>query len=154
MQDKRSLGVTMYTLVNAIKRRTDERVGCSVQGETTRMQCWVIGFIADHPDSDLFQRDIEDQFGIRRSTASGILQLMEKNGLLTREPVDYDARLKKLTLTPKAVEMHNAIRSAIIQNDREMLDCLTPDEQDAFFRITDKLISFLGTNDDCKKGAH
>lgn len=30
---------------------------------------------------------------------TGILQLMEKNGFLLREPVAYDARLKKLVLT-------------------------------------------------------
>ena len=35
----------------------------------------------------MFQRDVEAEFNIRRSTATGILQLMEKNGFLLREPV-------------------------------------------------------------------
>lgn len=67
---------------------------------------WVIGFIAEHGDRDIFQRDLETRFSIRRSTASKILQLMERKGLIERQSVDYDARLKKLVLTPKALELH------------------------------------------------
>ena len=152
MQEQRSLGMTVCTLANAVKRRVDEQVGSCVQGETTRTQGWVIGFIADNADRDIFQRDIEAKFGIRRSTATGILQLMEKNGLLTREAVGYDARLKKLTLTPKALDIHNAVRSTIMRNEEEMLACLTPEEQDEFFMLADKLLAAVGTIDESKKG--
>ena len=53
---------------------------------------------------DLRQKDFEQQFNIRRSTASNILALIEKNGLIQRESVPYDARLKKIVLTDKAIE--------------------------------------------------
>lgn len=146
MPEERSLGMTVYNLSNAIKRRIDEQVGSCVGGEVTRTQGWVIGFIADNDDRNIFQRDIEAEFGIRRSTATGILQLMEKNGLLTREAVDYDARLKKLTLTPKALEIHDLVHAAIQRNESEMLACLTPEERDAFFALSGKLIAALGSD--------
>ena len=143
MEKKRSLGIVLCTLSNAIKRRTDERVSSCVPCDITRTHGWVIRFLADHEGEDIFQRDIEAQMGIRRSTATGILQLMEKNGLIIREPVDHDARLKKLVLTPMAKEAHKAIGSAIDQNERDMLSCLSPEEQEMFFALTDKLIAGL-----------
>ena len=143
MESRRSLGLTLCNLVNAVKRRTDETVGSCVSCVTTRTQGWVIGFLADHEDEEIFQRDIEAQMGIRRSTATGILQLMEKNGLITRESVEHDARLKRLVLTPMAKEAHQTIKEVIEQNDRDMLSCLTPEEQDAFFALTDKLMAGL-----------
>jgi DNA-binding MarR family transcriptional regulator len=35
-----------------------------------------------------------------------MLKLMEKNGLISRVAVDYDARLKKIVLTEKAIQIH------------------------------------------------
>jgi len=146
MEKKRSLGITLCNLTNALKRRTDERVTRCVTCVSTRTQGWIIGYLADHENEDIFQRDIEAKMGIRRSTATGILKLMEKNGLITREPVDYDARLKKLVLTPLAMEAHKAISSAIEQNERDILSCLTSEEQEAFFAIADKLITCLNSS--------
>ena len=73
------------------------------------MQRWVIGYLSEHEGKDVFQRDLEEEFSVRRSTATGILQLMEKNELITREPVSHDARLKKLVLTPKAIEIQKRL---------------------------------------------
>ena len=53
---------------------------------------------------DIYQKDVEKEFQIRRSTATGTLQILEKNGFIRREPVKQDARLKKLVPTDKAKE--------------------------------------------------
>lgn len=146
MEDKRSLGMTLCLLGNAIKRKTDECVASSVPCAATRTHSWIIGYLADHRGEDVFQRDIESALGIRRSTATGILQLMEKNGLITREPVEHDARLKKLILTPAAWDAHAAIAQVIEKNDRDMLSCLDEHEKDEFFAVCDKLIAFIGSS--------
>ncbi len=147
MEKKRSLGFTVCTLGNAMKRRIDERISRCVPCVTTRTHGWVIAYLADHEGEEIFQRDIEAQMGVRRSTVTGILQLMEKNGLIVREPVARDARLKKLSLTPKAREAHMAIRQTIEQNEREMMSCLTPEEQETFFALADKLTAGINAQD-------
>ena len=96
MKGERHVGGEIRMLSNLIKRCMDD----GMPPETTGMQGWIIGFLHRNEDRDMFQRDVEAEFNIRRSTATGILQLMEKNGFLLREPVAYDARLKKLVLTP------------------------------------------------------
>lgn len=52
------------------------------------MNGWVIVYLAHNSDRDVFQRDLEERFNVRRSTVSNILSLMEKKGLIKRESVD------------------------------------------------------------------
>ena len=56
---------------------------------------WVLRYLQDHPGEDVFQKDLEAAFKIRRSTVSRMMELMEQKGLLTRESVGGDARLKR-----------------------------------------------------------
>ena len=61
--------------------------------ELTMMQSWIIRFLYEHSEEDIYQRDIEAEFSIARSTATGILKLMEKRGYIRRVSVERDARL-------------------------------------------------------------
>lgn len=63
---------------------------------------WIIGYLAENAKKDIFQKDLEDRFSITRSTASKVLSLMEQKGLIERQAVAQDARLKKIVLTEKA----------------------------------------------------
>lgn len=65
---------------------------------------------------DIYQRDIEKEFEIRRPTATGLLKLLEKNGFIIRESVSDDARLKRIIPTKKA----EALRVHILKNVKEM----------------------------------
>ena len=60
----------------------------------------------------LFQRDIEEAFQIRRSTVTGIIKLIEQKGYITRTSVESDARLKQLVPTEKA----EALRPRIVEH--------------------------------------
>jgi DNA-binding MarR family transcriptional regulator len=55
------------------------------EGQLTIMQNWIIGFLDMNEGKEIFQKDIEAEFNIRRSTATGILKLMEKNGFINRQ---------------------------------------------------------------------
>lgn len=69
---------------------------------------------------------------------TAVLQLMEKNGLITRDTVAYDARLKKLTLTQKAINIHNHIENSHLQLEERMVKGVTKEEQEEFLRIIRK----------------
>lgn len=66
--------------------------------EITGVQSRVLHFVCEHSRTGpVYQKDIENEFHyIRRSTATGILKLMEKNGMIGKESVPEDARLKRL----------------------------------------------------------
>lgn len=78
---------------------------------------WIIAYVAENYNRDVFQRDLEKEFDITRSTASKNVDIMVENGFLERVPVDYDARLKKLILTEKAFDVIK-----IMRNDRASLE--------------------------------
>ena len=73
--------------------------------KVTGTNSWIIGYLGDNRDKVICQRDIEKKFNITRSTTSKILILMEQKGLIERQSVDYDARLKQIVLTPKSLKL-------------------------------------------------
>ena len=96
-------------VANLIRKEFDNLVFGSVYSEEriTRMNIWIIDYIYDKKGEDVFQKDIERKMSITRSTASKIIDLMVRKKLVERSAVGYDARLKKLTLTPKALKLRD-----------------------------------------------
>lgn len=109
-----------------------ERSGVGVYG-------WLIGFIYDNRDRDIFQRDLQQQFSVRRSTMTGILQAMEKDGMIVRRPVEWDARLKKIELTEKAVERQEKFQRNIAEIEARLSSGLTQEEKETFIRLCEKI---------------
>ena len=62
---------------------------------------YIISYLCENEDKNIFQRDIERQFDLSRSTVSTILKELEKEGLIERKSVIIDARLKKSYLLKK-----------------------------------------------------
>lgn len=107
----------------------------SVSGSNT----WIIGYLVMNEGKDVFQKDLEKKFSIRRSTASKTLQLMEKKGLIRRESVFYDARLKKIILTDKALELHRMIIDDMKNANKIATEGLTDEEINTFLKVTEKM---------------
>jgi DNA-binding MarR family transcriptional regulator len=64
---------------------------------------------------------------------------MEENGLVRRESVEYDGRLKKLTLTKKSIDLYNKIFNEIDIVEKNMTRGLTEEEKKEFLRIARKI---------------
>jgi DNA-binding MarR family transcriptional regulator len=105
----------------------------------TGTQIQIIGYIHHAAKSDVFQKDIETKYSIRRSTATGILQLLEKNGLVTREPVDYDARLKKIVLTEKALTISRQAKRNLSELEEQLTKGISAEELAIFRSIIRKM---------------
>lgn len=102
-------------------------------------QGMLIGFLMNNADKEIFQKDIEAEFDIARSTVTATLDSMERKGYITREAVERDARLKKITLTQKAVESHNRIIADLEQLERAMFKNISAEEADTLFAVMDKI---------------
>lgn len=91
--------------------------------------------IAHSAEGDVFQRDLEAAFTIRRPTASGILRLMEENGLIRRESVPHDARLKKLIATDKALTLIRQADQAMADAEADLIRGISQEDLAHFDRI-------------------
>lgn len=114
---KAPLGREIHSLSNLIMRYVENTSAKKQIESITGTNSWIIKYIDDHKDTDVFQRDLEHKFGITRSTASKVINLMVEKGLILRESVSYDARLKKLVLTPKAQKIAQRITQDVQEID-------------------------------------
>ena len=97
---EKDCGMWINILSHKIKKRMNTNMqSLGLTGVQSRVMHYILVKSADGP---VFQRDVEAVFGLSRSTATGILQSMEKNDLILRESVASDARLKSLIPTQKA----------------------------------------------------
>ena len=136
---KRDVGREIHALSNLLGRRIEAEKKQKGMQNVTPMQTWIIGYLHEHKGQDIFQRDIERDFTIIRSTVTGILKLMEKNGLIYRVSVPEDARLKKLILTKTGEAMHQAVRQHIEDTERMLVQGFTEEEVDNFMSMMDRV---------------
>lgn len=109
--------------------------------ELTAMHGWILGYLCRNEDKDIFQKDIEAEFKICRSTVTNILKLMEKKGYIRRESVPYDARLKKLVLTDTGRELHEKTKDMIDILEEQTIEGIAKEDLDTFYRVIDQLKS-------------
>ena len=139
MEYREDIGFQIRTLSHLVKRTVDQVAFDEQDDHPTGVQGWILGYLYENQGREIFQRDIQEQFSIRRSTVTGILQLMERNGLITRSSVERDARLKKLELTPRAIEFHERIGRSVRQVEDRISHCLTPKEKKTFIQLCEKI---------------
>lgn len=125
----------------------------SVNG-LTGIQSRLIGYIymEEKNGRDVLQRDIEDVLRIKRSSVTSLLQTMEKKGLLIRESVQGDARIKKLVLTEKARTLQGFNREVLYNIEHEIRMLFSEEEFHQFLdymsRIDRKAIELYNSKEE------
>lgn len=123
-------GALLSHTARMLRRAMDARIAAEVTPELTGVRGMLLGEIicANNENRDVYQRDVEQWFHIRRSSVTATLQGMEQDGFITRCSVEKDARLKRLVATPKGVAYHDQIRACIDRFERDLQQGLTPED--------------------------
>ena len=140
----RHIGFELRQVANINRREIDNAVSKRNIEKLTGMQGRVIGYLCHNGEKEIFQRDIEAEFSIRRSTATTMLQTMEKHGLIKRAPVEYDARLKRILPTDIAVTRHKIFEEEINRVENQVLNGITKKEAETLLSILNKIKNNLG----------
>lgn len=115
------MGKLIHMLSHEMKR--NHPIDKVVIEDLTIMQKHILKYILlETMHRDLYQKDIEEEFQIRKSTVTGYVQLMEKNGFLIRESDKEDARKKRLVPTAKAEKLRVKILEDINQIEKIMVE--------------------------------
>lgn len=131
----RHLGKELHQTANKIRRQIDR---ISLAHGLTGLQGIVLDYLLRREGPTL-QRDIEQDFDIRRSTVSKMLALLEKDGFIYRESVAGDARQRRVAVTEKGRAVHSAVGVEVNRYERRVLDSLNPVEQELFFALLDRV---------------
>ncbi len=124
---------------NLILRKVNQMARANDVEQTTPMHGWIMGYLYHRQDEPVFQRDIEREFSITRSTVTNILQLMERKGYIQRQSVPQDARLKQLVLTTEGIRLHEKTVLSLRQTDEFVSSLLTEEENAELLRLLEKL---------------
>ena len=108
----------------------------------TRMQGWVIGYI-NCAEKKVYQKDIEKEFCICRSTATDLLVQMENAGLIERIPETHDKRLRRIVLLDRGIAICDEMKQQKELLELKMKKGLSNEELDSFYATVDKICANL-----------
>ena len=135
----RHLGLEVHRLEKLMARQRGYSAAHQDADRQTGMHGYLLRYLYENQERDVFQRDIEKAFSISRSSVTVTLQLMEKNGLIRRESVAQDARLKRIVLTQKARDLHRQIEADILAFESNLARGISEAEQEVFLRVAKKM---------------
>ena len=135
----RHLGLEVHRLEMLMARQRGYSAAHQDADRQTGMHGYLLRYLYENQERDVFQRDIEKAFSISRSSVTVTLQLMEKNGLIRRESVAQDARLKRIVLTQKARDLHRQIEADILAFESNLARGISEEEQEVFLRVAKKM---------------
>lgn len=139
MQSKFSFCLEWKMVSNLMRHSANACTGCVEAANLTGMQLFILEYLYQHQEQNVFQRDLEAEFHVRRSTVTGILKGMEKKGLIQRLPVAEDARLKRIILTSQAKNLHQEVEVAVARMEKIALQGLSEAEIAFFLEILEKM---------------
>ena len=127
-------------LSNGISREMCAAFG---SGMFSGAQGRTLHFLLAHTKSDIFQKDIEEEFGLRPPTATALLKELEQRGLIQKEPVPYDARKKKIVVTEEALQYKDCVLKGLKELDQKLTAGISDEEMQVFFYVTGKMLDNL-----------
>ena len=141
---QRKIGIDIHRLDNRIRRYVQRSVTQYEMEAVSGTNGRIVRFLSEHADRDVYQKDLESEFGITRSTASRVLRLMEQKGLVERQSVPHDARLKKLLLTERSRKLEQHMCQTGTTVDTRLLSGFSPQEVQTLYGFLDRMFQNLG----------
>lgn len=123
-------------LSNKLRRKID---AFSSRDSFSGSQGRVLHFILAQ-SNDIFQKDIEEEYSLRPPTATELLKKMEKNGLIYREAMASDARMKRIVVSEKALQYKDMVIADITALEEELTKDIPQKELDIFFEVIQKML--------------
>ena len=110
---RRKIPFEIKILDNMLNRKICENVKKEGISNVSHVQADILSYLYRNKDRIIYQNEVEKKIGVRRSTISGILKTMEKNGLIIRNDSSEDARKKEVSLTLKSIKKHDDLEKKV-----------------------------------------
>lgn len=138
-REEQKLSAQLGRIHHIVMRNMEAKMAPSLEHPITPPQVRTIRFIAFQGENTVCQRDIEEAFDLKPSSVSLLLRNMEKEGLIYRQSVEGDGRLKSVHLTDYAKNLSVHLREVGDQIEEIISDGITPEEKKVFFAVLQKI---------------
>jgi len=128
-QKRKNIGAKVQKLSHLmvqLKNRRVEHLGM------TQQQANVINYLYNHPDQDIYQKDIAAHLSLKNSSVTSLIANLEKNGFLCKVADPKDARHKKIVLTDRACSEHLVCLDYVNAIEDRMLAGMSAQELEVF----------------------
>ena len=146
----RDVGETIKRFCNCLEReaKKTEQLLYEKGIDITRSQGAVMGYIYGKTceKDNVYQKDIEKFFGLRRPSATNLLNRLESKNYIIRVKDELDARSKKLELTQKGLGFVDAIKENIECIEKKVIEGVTAQEMETFYSVIEKMTKNLSEN--------
>ena len=138
-------------LVRQMSCAIGKRFRNSETHDLSRTQCRILGYLShmerQSPGKPVYQKDVEAEMHISKSTASQLLSSLEDQGLVRRETDPADKRLKGLVLTDTARERSQVLERQVISVEELLRRGISDEEFGRFMDTLEKMVQNLNCND-------
>lgn len=138
-QDIKRVGYQLKALDHMFRRSMEANIRKNGFEGMSVINAWIIDYLVDNEGRDIFQKDIEKNFKIGKSSIAGTLKMMEEKNFIIRQPVKGDARLKRVCLTDKGREYSRKMEQGRDEMEKKVCRGLTEEEVKLFFDIIKKM---------------
>ena len=123
-------------LSNKLRRRID---AFSSRAVFSGSQGRVLHFVLAQ-NHDVFQKDIEEEFSLRPPTATQLLKKMEQDGLIRREVMAEDGRLKRILVNEKALQYKDVVIEDLTNLEEALIRGISQEKMNIFFEVIEKMM--------------
>lgn len=87
----------------------------------------------------VLQKELEEEFKIRKSSVTSVIQILEKKGLVRRISVQKDARQKELVLTEEGIAVQKMVLKRLDELENMVNEVMTPEEKELWLACVRKI---------------
>ena len=102
-------------------------------------QAQIVFLLFNNQDKTIFQKDICEEIGLKKSSITEQLDLLEEVGVITRIADKKDRRKNRITLTDEALKMIETIDEEVDAFNQKMMEGVTDEELEIFMKVLDKM---------------
>lgn len=106
--------------------------------EITPVQFGVLTVLQGGEEMD--QLSLSTSVGIDRTSGADVFRRLERRGLLTRKPSEWDGRAKSIKITDVGREFVDRVRPHMARAQERLVEPLSHEEREEFYRIVNKMI--------------
>lgn len=137
MADRIEIFGIIHKVDNQIKREIDQ---IATKHGLTGIQSFFLKCIYENADNrDLFQKDLEKMFDIRKSSVSTMISCVEKKGYIKRESIPTDKRINKIVLTEEGKKKYEEVDSELKKYKYELLEGFSDDDIEKLYSMLQKI---------------
>lgn len=135
----KQIGKTIKCIDKLILRNVNQMTNKEYTNDLSPMQFWVIGYLYFNGDKTIYQKDLEIEFGVPKSTLATMLKGLVEKGYIMREPAEHDTRLKQILLTEKAKNLQLDHIRSFHRIDDVLCEDISEEDIEHFMRVISKM---------------